>query len=789
MKNSSSSSGKNTRPASFDRKKILFVALGTLIVLLALYLRLSGLFRGLGSQGSIFHPDEAKQVLALFNFLNGDYVRYYGSLFYDGYPYGLNHLDEFLLRPLLFFLGPDTPDHFSLYYYARLLRAAYSMAIMALAYILVYRLVQDRTAALLAMFLMAIAPLSITVAHFATGDIGVDLFTALCLLFLLLYMDKEHKKTWLFAGGVAVGAAFSAKYNGLLVGMVPAMILCFELLPDKQIRRLAGRCLVLLAGTMAGTVIFTPHLLLDPGTSLANIVANFEFIKNYNVPAEILAKPWLERAILGLRNNSLSIISSLGYTVCLSSILGFLVAGNKYRACLGSTKTPDCSRNQVILSMTLFPSLALLLALSGKFVVQPFHFSYLQLPLVVVVCTLFSVLYASRSFLLRSCSLIIIALTVLEFGPASWKENFFWRLEDNAFFAQNLPASIYDREAFFSHRSDPVRSLYLEPPGNSVFRNYNQHAKGPDSFFWNSIEVAPLPQVPNPIGNNWIFLNGPSFPRNERMIRVHGEGHGKTITRYLVLPAGKNFPALGLRSGSYATEAVINLGNTNAVIQLEAHQQKVVDLEPKTWKVSGGRTADEEEVRIIPLEVSVPHNDIWLTILTSKKEKELFTLFGGGQDGVPAVPARIPDALAEQYFDALSRVRYLESSPSWRIPSGKEIPMWEIALPAGRYRLICEIEGLADDSAIAIELEDARGEVYRQQKQSFQVNKGIQRIEYAFTKPFVPYQGRLLISGLHGTSHMHAFKLVPDYEKISADFTMWRSKGVKPAWVSRFSSE
>lgn len=789
MKNRTHSSGTRSQSTGLDKRRAFFVFLGSLIFLLALYLRLSGLFRGLGDQGSIFHPDEAKQILALFNFLNGDYVRYYGSLFYDGYPYGLNHLDEYLLRPLIFFFGPDVPNQSSLYYYARLLRVTYGLAIMAIAYTLVYRLVKDKTSALLAMLLLAIAPLSVTVTHFATGDIGVDLFTALCFLFLVLYRDTNHKKAWLFASGITVGAAFASKYNGLLVGMVPAMVLCFEFFQKKDHRLFIGRCVLVITGSMVGITLLTPSILLDFGTTLTNMFANFEFIKNYNVPEEILAKPWLEKALLGLKNNTLYIISSLGYTVFLASFVGLLIAGKKYFSWCHSNKISDGSRNIFILSMALFPVFSLCIALSGKYVVQPFHFSYLQLPLVVVACCLFSFLRTSHSILLKGSSLLLVILLIIEFAQVSWKENFFWRLEDNTFFAQNLPSAIYDREAFYTHRSGPIRSLYLEPSGNSVFRNHSRLAQGPDSSFWNTIEVAPLPQVANPTGKNWIFLNGPTFPRNERMLVIHGEGHGKTIQRYLVLPAGQAIPALGIRSGSYATDVAISLGKTKTVIELDAHQQKVVTLEPKEWKVSGGETTDGEEVHIIPLEISVPHNDIWLTIITSQKEKELFTLFGGGQDAPPSIPQRIPDELAEQYFSALSRVRYLEASPSWRVAAGKRIPMWEVALAAGRYKLICEIEGLADESTITIEIEDAKGELYRQQRQSFQISKGIQRIEYAFTKPFAPYQARFVVSGIDGSSHMHTFRLFPDYRKLSDDFHQWRNNGVQPEWVTRFSKE
>ncbi|MBU0944952.1 MAG: glycosyltransferase family 39 protein [Proteobacteria bacterium] len=782
-------SGTGLQSTPFDKKKATLVVLCTLTVLLALYFRLSGVFRGLADQGSIFHPDEPKQIVALFNFLNGEYVRYYGSLFYDGYPYGLNHLDEYLLRPLLFFFGPDIPNHFLLYYYARLLRVVYGLVTMAIAYPLVYRLVKDRSSALLAMFLLAIAPLSITVTHFATGDIGVDLFTALCFLFLLWYRDKIHKKIWLVASGLAVGAAFASKYNGLLVGMVPAMVLCFEFQQHKDYRLFAQRCLLLMTGAMLGTALFTPNLLLDPSTTLTNMFANFEFIKNYNVPEEILVKPWLERALLGFKNNSLYIIASLGYTVCLSSLVGLVFAVKKYFSCLPAPKSSDCSQNILLLAMALFPLFSLCIALSGKYVVQPFHFSYLQLPLIVVTCTLFSILRTSHSRVVRSCSILMVTLLIVEFAQVSWKENFFWRLEDNAFLAQNLPSTIYDREAFYTHRSAPIRSLYLEPFGNSVFRNHNHEAKGPDASFWNTIEVAPLPQVANPLGKNWIFLNGPTFPRNERMLQIQGQGHGQTIKRYLVLPAGQPIPTLGIRSGSYATSVTLDFGGTTAFVKLEAHQQKVLTLKPKKWKVSGGRTTDEEKVSIIPLEISVPHNDIWVTLLISEKEKSLFTLFGGGQDAPPSIPEKIPAELEKEYFSALSRVRYLESSPSWRVATGKRIPMWEVALPAGSYKLISEVEGLVDESTITIELEDAKGELYRQQQQSFQIKKGIQRIEYSFSKPFVPYQGRLVISGLSGTCHIHTFKLFPDYRKLSADFTLWRTNGGQPRWISRFGKE
>jgi hypothetical protein len=777
-----SSSNTNNRGLFLTKGNIFFV----LFLLVGLYFRTSGLFRGLGDQGGIFHPDEPKQILALFNFLNGDYIRYYGSLFYDGYPYGLNHLDEYLLRPLLYLFSSDTVDQHSLYYYGRLLRLAYSMIIMIITYQLVYRLVSNRTIALLALLLAALSPLSITVSHFATGDIGVDLFSAFCFLFLLFYLTKTHKLFWLFCCGVSVGAAFSAKYNGLLVGMVPGILLLLELVKEKQFKDFILKCTILGAGTTLGVLLFTPGFLLDPRTTFGNMLANFEFIKNYNVPAEILAKPWIERAFLGLSNNSIYIISSLGIVVFLSSLPVTIITGKRFISCLPQHNKLSCSYNNLILAIALFPLFSLLIAMSGKYVVQPFHFSYLQIPLIVTSCVVSAKIFSSQNTLLKGGGILIVAAIILEFGLVSIKDNFFWRLEDNVFHAQNLPASIYDREAFYTHRSDKIRSLYLEPSGNSVFKNHRIYAKGPDAGLWNTIGVAPLPQVPNPIGKNWIFLNGPSFPRNERMLVIHAENHGKTLKRYLVLPAGEEIAGLGIRSGSFATEALIKLGQEHITIQMESHQQKLIPVSPEVMQKSW-EPVSNSGVHIIPLEIYVPHNDLWITILGNQKEKQLFTLFGGAQDGIAPVPEAIPAEIKKEYFDALSRIRYLESTPSWRVVEGKKIPMWEVALPAGRYKLISEIDGLADSSEISIEFEDAKGDLHRGKQQSFHIKKGIQRIEYSFTKAFTPYQTRFIISGKKGSCQMLFFKLTPDYQTIEKDFEKWRKTGKQPKWVSRFN--
>ena len=67
------------------------------VVLAAVAFRGAGLWHGLG-QDIVFHPDEPKQVMRLESYLHGHYVHHAGNLFYDGYPYGLNRVDEAFLR-------------------------------------------------------------------------------------------------------------------------------------------------------------------------------------------------------------------------------------------------------------------------------------------------------------------------------------------------------------------------------------------------------------------------------------------------------------------------------------------------------------------------------------------------------------------------------------------------------------------------------------------------------------------------------------------------------------------
>lgn len=221
------------------RTKLTLYGLGiALTLIVALYLRSAGLMRGL-NEGFIFHPDVPKQVHALSNYLHGNYIWYVGSRFYDGYPYGLNHVDEWIIRMVYLFIRPihdhlniesvrlDHPAGAALYFWVRCLRLIYGMIVVILGLLVSRRLFQSRPAALAAAFLLALAPLSFTVTHFATGDIGVDLFIAAMLAALCAYARNRFGR-WLLLAGFFCGCAFACKYQGALGFFMIGMILLLE---------------------------------------------------------------------------------------------------------------------------------------------------------------------------------------------------------------------------------------------------------------------------------------------------------------------------------------------------------------------------------------------------------------------------------------------------------------------------------------------------------------------------------------------------------------------------------
>lgn len=308
-----------------------------IILIVGAYFRASGLFRGL-ERGVVFHPDSPKQVRVLDNYLHGNYVQYYDSRFYDGYPYGLNRADEMLIRgatgallPLTRMLdtGQDVvrmPSRHDLFYWGRVLRLLYGLVVVCIVYATVMRLSRHVWSALTAAALYAVAPIGVAVSHSVTGDIGVDLFLAVALYCASVY-SMGGRFRWMAAFAAACGMAFACKFQGMLGLWVGGIILLGGMQGARSpVRLLLHQVSVMVVSFVAGIIALNPALMLQPEKTWRNMRINFTFIRDYGVSAEILEKPLPARICFGLRNNISLVTGALGYVMLFLSAAALLLS-------------------------------------------------------------------------------------------------------------------------------------------------------------------------------------------------------------------------------------------------------------------------------------------------------------------------------------------------------------------------------------------------------------------------------------------------------------------------------
>ena len=265
------------------------VLAGIIIALLALYVRAAGVFRGLEVDYT-YHSDEPKQVVALSKFLDGQYIWYEDHPMFDGYPLFLQHFDEWLIRPARAIeraahrhVAPEldltpAPRGMELYFWSRSLRVLYGMLGVWFVYLICRRLNFSKGASRAAALFTALAPMSIAVTHFATGDIGTDFFGALAVLLLCLHA-RHRNPAWLLLSGLMLAWAFAAKYNGALVALVPALYLFGQLVLNRRsFRGFVGDSLVYALGGITGLLIAIPQLVWAPERTIGDMIRVFQFI-------------------------------------------------------------------------------------------------------------------------------------------------------------------------------------------------------------------------------------------------------------------------------------------------------------------------------------------------------------------------------------------------------------------------------------------------------------------------------------------------------------------------------
>jgi hypothetical protein len=762
-------------------KKTLLIIVWIAVIVVAVQFRSVGLYRGL-TTGGIYHPDEPKQVLALWRYLNNKYLWHVGSLFYDGYPYGLNHVDEMVLRPVLAarkatnrFVDSERPvntmlEVSDLYYLTRTLRVVYGMLAILLCLAASRKLSFSKSALWCVALFLAMAPISISVAHFATGDIGTNLFSALMLYFLCVY-SGNHRGCWLFLAGMSVGMAFACKYNGVLAGGAVALYLVSNAVIYKDWKWFFRSSGILVVGVSLGIVLLTPALLLDWGQTNGDIVANFKFIRNYGAGSWWDEMSLPSQAGYVLFVTTPRIIGHIGWVVILSAIVGLFFSGREMIK-MARRKIADVEARKAILTFSIFmyPFVALCLSISGKPEVQPFHFSYLQIPF--VMGSVYGIgrigRYAAKP-MMRLAVLCLLIAAALELGLTAKRDAFFWARQDNNFITHTNPERLFTDKGRGVGALDTVRSVFLESQNAAVFRNRRDLFKMYGGAFWRDLKIAPVPSIPYPDNQDWIFANGPVFPRNERMFKVKRE---TCEEKHIVFHEKPTAVSIGLRSGSWPVEVRIEMGGVQETVRLVPNSQELISMTPERWRKL---TSEKHDVFLVSLETEAVVGDAYVTVCVNSSDSAAFRVFGGDEDA--ALPG-LPDGVSfEKLVSEVERTRYIESAEvEHRVltasrskdvkcvfpPRATHEPV-SMPLPCGTFVFECEALVTSEKAEVLMQLDDARYQgVMTQAEQTIQLVKGHNVIKYVFSKKFAPYQCSIVMHCTEGTVRVGSWTLRPE---------------------------
>lgn len=773
-----------------------------LIFVLALALRAHGLFRGLEPPGYVFHPDEPKQVLALGNFLEGRYSWHVGSLFYDGYPYGLNHVDEALLRivrPLRstahhgltaeeYPAGPGLAETFDRapYREARSLRVFYSLLTLVLFWFTARHLGIPRGARIVGLLWLALSPLAATISHTATGDVGVDLFSALAFFALVQGAATGRETAGLMAASFATGLAFACKYQGALAGfaVVTYVLLAAPRLPGRFFLSLIRRGFLCAGAFVAGAVTLTPMLLFDFNRTLSDILANFRFIQHYNVSASFMALPRWNQIYLSFHNNTGLVLGALGWSLVAAGLAGvafLLIPPRKDVAANIRVETPRL--RMAALSISILPVLVLVVSLAGKPEVQAFHFSWLQVPLALTG------LWALHTFILRgkmarAVAVVLALAPVVEWGKTTMGEQYFWGKPDTAGIVRSFHEEIFTPDVLTAGDPGVAKSLFLEKSPVSVFRNRDQELFMPDAGFWGEKSLAPVSPIPWANPAPWVFVNGPAYPRSDRVWWVRGNSR---VCRELVFPEKTECLRFGVRSGAAPAKLTLTSSTARKTVVLPPHSAEILELKPSRWMFRQ-HPVEKRVAFVAPVVAEAITGGATVELLSGALSEAQFLLFSGKASSaeysaVAASPfVTDPTAAAHLIF-----CKYWESDSCDAFSRKKtdSIMQWSpdfFVLAAGAYILRPEIMAVNGSATVEIALENNFGKIAVPLGR-YECPPGYNAPEIHFSKPFAPYECRLVARVISGEVKIVSWSLRPDFVRLTRDLRAWTQTGAVEDWM------
>jgi hypothetical protein len=553
-----------------------------------------------------YHPDVAKQVRAVQQFLAGDYLVITHRRNYDGYPLFNSHTVEYLVRAVnpavqaaLRHVGvvgreapPGLPGVSAIFWATLLWNALMSAAAAGVAVVLGWRF--GPLAGILAGLLAAISPLDTAAAHYASGDTAAAFF-ALLAVYLAVRIQETGRVRYYALGALATAAAFSSKYNAGAAGAALA-VAHFARHPGSKalLSPAAGRRLVAAAGAgVLGILLTSPALLVNAPWTIASIRKFMAFVASYHLPEVEAARPLGERLLLGWRNNAQLLARSTGLLVWGGAAAALALA--RPRATMW-----------VIASL---PLAHLLVGFSAKPFAHPVHHLPVVLPLLILAAAGMAALAArGRPLPVRALGALLAAGGILWLASATRDELFFFSRGDTRQVAEtwareSLPPTVLIaagrtfREppranappqglvSFVSREPRPspppgafrLARFFVEEHSLPVFRNPVIDVLALTPALLAPDFSLPLWQpLPSARSATLVFVDAPAFYRSP-LVRDLSEGEPFAATAvsrrplrraWLVLQGGGTPCGLAVSFGGRASERVLDAAEL-AVIPVE----------------------------------------------------------------------------------------------------------------------------------------------------------------------------------------------------------------------------
>ncbi|MDP2898536.1 MAG: glycosyltransferase family 39 protein [bacterium] len=593
---------KRTRPTPAPENVRRFhYVVPLLLVILAcgLGLRLAGLSHGL-SEGEIYHPDTPHLMAATRHFLEGTYFFRINNPDCDGYPYFYSHIVEYLWRGIhgikSFFgrliLGseyrgepaPALEFKSNLFWLARITNAVLSTLVIFIVYRIAVRTL-DRPTGLLAAGLVAVSPMNISMAHFATNDTAVFFFVTLTVL---VAVRMYSAGTWLnyLLGGVLVACSFSAKYHGAIVGLTCLLAHVLRNWPPRRLfsRDAISRLAVMGAAFFIAVLVANPGFIISPEKAFHDFRQYVRYIPGARLTESQTHMGLFGRAWLSCKLNAPVLLRSLGWVAAVIGFAGLLRA---------------FFRGKRLVIVASFPACYLLFTFFTKPVQQRFYLGAMFPTLLLLGAAL--LVEASRMKKIRTATTVAaVAVSCTAFfylAKTSLTEVFFFSNTDTRRWAgewvrENIPSSYRMKPGPYTALLNPskapadfvgtvflsssirpaptpedvflLKAFDLEKDALPLFRNPRVEIYPEETPLLGRNFTLPVYQrIPSKIRSDFIFVEGATFYQDEQFIELQGRDIAPSVSKFLVSSKPLTSAIVVVRNGCLPGSVRLRLGGVS----------------------------------------------------------------------------------------------------------------------------------------------------------------------------------------------------------------------------------